>query len=132
MHLARAAGPGGRGSAAAVILSYPHAIARCTSSSLMPAPYGMRGGWHATFTSGVLEYAMRAGFTGRGPASLTEHTADGEKPIDLAAASPYEAVIDHVLACLAGRADNRIEPASALPALELTLHVYRHLTQPAG
>ena len=31
-------GPDGRGSAAEVILSYPHAIARCTSSSLMPGP----------------------------------------------------------------------------------------------
>src|SRR5215470_5452616 len=35
-------GPGGRGSAAEVILGYPDAIARCASSSLMPRPYGMR------------------------------------------------------------------------------------------
>jgi len=41
-------------------------------------------------------------------------------------------MIDHVLACLAGRADNRIEPASALPALELTLDVHHRLTQPPG
>ena len=75
--------------------------------------------------------AMRAGFTGRGSATLTEHTADGE-PIDLPAASPYEAMIDHVLACLAGRADNQIEPASALIALELTLVVHQRLTPPAG
>jgi predicted dehydrogenase len=129
--VAGAARPGDRGSAAEVILGYPHAISRCTSSSLMPMPYGMRGGWRATFTSGVLEYAMRAGFTGLGPATLTEHTSDGEKPIDLPAASSYEAMIDHVLACLAGRADNRIEPASALPALELTLDVHRRLTQQA-
>jgi UDP-N-acetylglucosamine 3-dehydrogenase len=54
-------GPGGRGSAAEVILGYPYAIARCTSSSLMPQPYGMRGGWRATFTGAVLEYTMRAG-----------------------------------------------------------------------
>lgn len=132
VHVASAAGPGGRGSAAEVILGYPHAIARCTSSSLMPTPYGMRGGWRATFTGAVLEYAMRAGFTGQGPATLSEHTGDGEKPIDLPTASPYEAMIDHVLACLAGRADNRIEPASALPALELTLDVHRQLTQQAG
>jgi len=65
VHVAGAPGPGGRGSAAEVILGYPHAIARCASSSLMPMPYGMRGGWRATFTSGVLEYAMRAGFTGQ-------------------------------------------------------------------
>jgi len=26
----------------------------------MPQPYGVRGGWRATFTGAVLEYAMRA------------------------------------------------------------------------
>jgi len=131
VHVAGAAGPGGRGSAAEVLLGYPHAFARCTSSSLMPAPYGMRGGWRATFTSGaVLEYAMRAGFTGQGPATLTEHTSDAEKPVDLPDAGPPHAVmIDHVLDCLAGRADNIIEPASVLPALELTLDVHRRLAQ---
>jgi predicted dehydrogenase len=97
----------------------------------MPAPYGVRGGWRATFTGGVLEYAMRAGFTGQGPATLTEHSADGERVIDLPAASPYAEMIDHVLACLAGRADNLIDPASALPALELTLDVHRRLTATA-
>jgi len=133
VHAARAAGPGGRGSAAEVLLTYQNAVARCTSSSLMPMPYGMRGGWRASFTGSVLEYAMRAGFTGQGPATLTEHTADGEQPIDLPAAGPpYAAVIDHMLACLAGRAENLIEPASALPALELTLDVHQRLTQPAG
>jgi predicted dehydrogenase len=132
VHVAAAAGLAGRGSAADVILAYPHAFARCTSSSLMPQPYGMRGGWRATFTTGVLEYAMRAGFTGQGPATLTEHTSDSEKPIDLPEAGPpYAAVIDHVLACLAGRAANVIEPASALPALELTLNVHQRLTQQA-
>jgi len=123
-------GTGGCGSAAEVILSYPHAIARCTSSSLMPQPYGMRGGWRATFTGAVLEYAMRAGYTGQGPASLTEYTADGQRAIDLPAESqPYAAMIDHVLACLAGHADNGIDPASTLPALELTLDVQSRLTQ---
>ena len=130
--VAGAAGPGGRGSAAEVLLGYPGAFARCTSSSLMPGPYQVRGGWRATFTGGVLEYAMRAGFTGEGPAALTEHTADGENPIGLPATSPYEAMIDHVLACLGGRADNFIEPASALPALELTLEVHQRLTQQPG
>jgi predicted dehydrogenase len=126
-------GPGGRGSAAEVILGYPHAIARCTSSSLMPQPYGIRGGWRATFPRAVLEYAMRAGFTGQGPATLTECTADGEQAIDLPTASPpYAAVIDHVLACLAGHVGNLIEPASAVPALELTLDVHRRLTQPGS
>src|SRR5499427_5291869 len=37
--------PGGRGSAAGVLLGYPQAFARCTSSSLMPQRYGVRGGW---------------------------------------------------------------------------------------
>jgi predicted dehydrogenase len=123
-------GPGVRGSAADVILGYPRAIARCTSSSLMPQPYGIRGGWRATFPGGVLEYAMRAGFTGHGPAILTEHTPEGERPIDLPdVGPPYAAVIDHVLACLHGRARNMIEPASALSALELTLDVHQRLTQ---
>jgi predicted dehydrogenase len=125
--------PGGRGSAAEVLLGYPEAFARCTSSSLMPQPYGVRGGWRATFPGAVLEYAMRAGFTGQGPATLTEITANRERPIDLPdTGPPYAAVIDHTLACLTGDATNLIEPASALPALELTLDVHRCLTQTAG
>jgi predicted dehydrogenase len=126
-------GPGGCGSAAEVLLGNPAAMARCASSSLMPQPYGMRGGWRATFTGAVLEYAMRAGFTGQGPASLTEVTADGERPIDLPDADPpYAVVIDHVLACLSGHVSNLIEPASALPALELTLDVHQRLAQAAS
>jgi predicted dehydrogenase len=126
-------GPGGRGSAAEVILGYPNAIARCASSSLMPQPYGIRGGWRATFTGAVLEYAMRAGFTGHGPSILTEYTADGERPIDLPdAGPPYAAMIGHVLACLTGHADNLIEPASALSALKLTLDVHQRLTHPVS
>jgi predicted dehydrogenase len=120
-------GPGGRGSAATVLLAYPDAFARTSSCSLMPQPYGMRGGWRATFTGGVLEYAISAGFTGQGPATLTEHTPDGEQPIELADISPYAAMIDHVLACLAGHADNRIDPASALLPLELTLDIHQRL-----
>src|SRR6516225_7214889 len=132
VQVAGTGGPGGRGSAAEVILGYPAAIARCASSSLMPQPYGIRGGWRATFADGVLEYAMRAGFTGQGPATLTEVTADGERPIDLPAGGPpYAAVIDHLLACLAGHASNLIEPASALLALELTLDVHQRLAQAA-
>src|SRR5215469_15548231 len=125
--------PGGRGSAAEVLLGYPEAFARCTSSSLMPQRYGVRGGWRATFPGAVLEYAMRAGFTGQGPATLTEVTADREQPIDLPdAGPPYGAVIDHTLACLTGGAGNLVEPASALPALELTLDVHQRLTQAAS
>ena len=40
-------------------------------------------------------------------------------------------MIDHVLACLTGHADNLIEPATALPALGLTLAVHQRLTYPA-
>jgi hypothetical protein len=76
---------------------------------------------------------MRAGFTGQGPAILTEYTAEGENLIDLPAASPpCAAMIDHVLACLAGRAAHLIEPASVLAALELTLEVHQRLARPAG
>ena len=126
-------GPGGRGSAAEVLLGYPQAFARCTSSSLMPQPYGMRGGWRATFPGAVLEYAMQAGFTGEGASSLTEVAADGERPIDLPdVGPPYAEVIDHTLACLTGQARNLIEPASALPALQLTLDVHERLTQAAS
>ena len=126
-------GPGGRGSAAEVILGYPHAIARCAGSSLMPQPYGIRGGWRATFTGAVLEYAISTGFTRHGPSTLIEYTADGERSIDLPdAGPPYAAKIDHVLACLTGRASNLIETASALPALELTLEVHQRLTHPVS
>ena len=73
---------------------------------------------------------MRAGFTGQGPATLTEHTSKGERQLELSSTSPYDAMIDHVLACLTGDAKNLIEPASALPALELTLQVHEQLNQP--
>jgi predicted dehydrogenase len=125
-------GAAGRGSAATVLLGYPDALARISSSALMPQPYGMRGGWRATFTGGVLEYAMSAGFAGQGPACLTVHTAQGERPIELAGTSPYAAMIDHVLACLTGHAGNRIDPASVLVALELTLDIHQRLTRPAS
>jgi predicted dehydrogenase len=129
IHVDGTDGPAGKGSVAEVVLGYPHAVARCTSSSLMPKAYGMRGGYRATFTGAVLEYTMRADFTGQGPSSLTEYTADGERPVELPTTSPYAAMIDHVLACLNGHADNLIEPASALAALELTLDVHQRLTQ---
>jgi hypothetical protein len=41
-------------------------------------------------------------------------------------------MIDHVLACLIDQADNLIEPAGALPALQLTLDVHQRLTTVAG
>jgi predicted dehydrogenase len=133
IHAAAISSAGGPGSAAEVTLGYPNAIARCASSSLMPQPYQMRGGWRATFPSAVLEYTMRAGFTGAGPATLTEFTADGERAIDLPATGPpCAAMIDHVLACLTGQADNLIEPSSAIAALELTLNVHQRIAHPAS
>ncbi|MFD3697942.1 Gfo/Idh/MocA family protein [Streptomyces sp. NPDC058646] len=123
-------GPGGRGSAADVILGYPHATARCSASSLMPQPYARRGGYRATFTGAVLEHATIAGFTGQGSSTLTACTADGEHVIDLPDGHAYALMIDHVLACLAGREENRIEPATALEALRLTLDVHHRLTAP--
>jgi hypothetical protein len=65
-------------------------------------------------------------------ASITEHITAGERAIELPDISPYAAMIDHVLACLARDDDNRIEPASALPALELTLNVHQRLAQTAA
>lgn len=121
-------GPAGRGSAAEVVLGFHGAVARCSSTALMPGPYGVRGGWRATFADGVLEYAMHAGFTGQGQSTLTEHTAAGERTVELSAVSPYAVMVDHVLDCLNDQADNLLEPASALPALELTLDVHERLT----
>ncbi len=83
VHVAGIDGRGGRGSAAEVVLSYPSALARCTSSSLMPKPYAMRGGYRATFIDAVLEYAVQAGFTGEGPSALTEYTLEGNRLIEL-------------------------------------------------
>jgi predicted dehydrogenase len=131
VHVLGTDGPDDHGSAATILLGYPTMQARVTSSALMPHPYGMRGGWRATFTTAVLEYTMQAGFTGEGPATLTELTASGERPIDLANTSPHAEVIGHVLACLAGDMDNRIEPVSTFPALELTLDIHQRLTKPA-
>lgn len=132
VHVAGVSNPAGPGSAATITLGYPQAIARCASSALMPQPYGMRGGWRATFADAVLEYAMRAGFTGQGPAALTEYTSGGEREIELPAAEPYAAMIDHVLTCLANEAASLIEPASALPALEVTLEVRDRLAEKRG
>jgi len=130
VQLAGVDGPDATGSAATVLLTYPGAFARLSGSALMPKPYGMRGGWRATFADGVLEYAITAGFTGQGPATLTEHTSTEQRSLELSGTSPYEAMIDHVLACFTGNTENLIEPASALPALDLTLVVHQRLNRP--
>ncbi|MFD3870275.1 Gfo/Idh/MocA family protein [Streptomyces sp. NPDC058623] len=128
VHVTGTEGPGGRGSAADVILGYPNATARCSASSLMPKPYAMRGGYRATFTGAVLEHVTTAGPTGQGISTLTAHSADGEHTINLPDTHTYTQVIEHVLACLDGREESRIDPTSALGALRLTLDVHDELT----
>ncbi|QIS14183.1 Gfo/Idh/MocA family protein [Nocardia arthritidis] len=105
------------------ILDYPDAIARCSASSLMPMPYGSRGGYRATFENGVLEATFTQGFDGKPSAAVTTYTADGEHRTELPAADPYTAMIDHVLACLRGEVVNRIAPASVLDTLAVTLGI---------
>jgi predicted dehydrogenase len=116
------------GSMVEVLLTYPDAIARCTSSALMPASYGMAGGYRATFTDAVLEYAYTAGFTGQPDAPvLTEHTGQGRRQLELPTVDTYAAVINHVLDCLNGRAANQLTPATVLNTLQLTLDIHRQL-----
>jgi len=131
VHVVGIDSPAGRGSAVEVVLDHPRGFVRCTSSSMMPRPYEVRGGYRATFPGAVIEYAMRAGSTGQGQGTLVEYTADGDRAIELPGTNPYAAMIDHVLACLSGNAENLIDPESALPALELTLDVHQRLAQQA-
>jgi len=118
-----------RGSAAEVLLTYPDTLVACSASALMPRPYGMRGGYLATFGGGVLESSWTAGWDGRPTGTLTEYTDTGTRDIDLAPADSYAAVIDHVLDCLAGRATSRLIPTSVLNGLQLTLDVRDQLQE---
>jgi predicted dehydrogenase len=115
------------GSAAEVLLLYPDTVVDCSASALMPRPYGVRGGYLATFANAVLESAWTAGWDGRPTGTLTEYTDTGAREIDLPPANSYAAVIDHVLDCLAGRATSRLTPASVLASLQLTLDVRTQL-----
>ncbi|KZM74744.1 Gfo/Idh/MocA family protein [Nocardia terpenica] len=105
------------------VLGYPAASARCSASSRMPMPYGSRGGYRATFTDGVLDAAFTQGFDGKPTATVTTYTSKGEETTQLPAADPYSAMIDHVLACLHGRATNRIGPDTVLGTLAVTLDI---------
>ncbi|MEG8179976.1 Gfo/Idh/MocA family oxidoreductase [Nocardia terpenica] len=105
------------------ILGYPDATARCCASSLMPMPYGARGGYRATFTDAVLTATFAHGFDGKPTTTVSTCTADGEDTTHLPDADPYAAMIDHVLACLRGQATNRIAPDSVLNALAVTLDI---------
>jgi predicted dehydrogenase len=115
-----------RGSAVQVAFAYPEAIARVSGSSLMPGPYGLRGGYRATFTGGVLEHAFVADSTGQAPKPVVqEYTAKGHRELPADGPGAFMAMIDHVLACLHGQAVNQLAPASVLDSLRLTLDVHQ-------
>jgi predicted dehydrogenase len=117
-------------SAAEVLLGYPNAIVRCGASALLPKPYGMRGGYRATFTDAAIESRWTAGYDGRPTTTLTEYTEQGQREVDLPARDAYAAVIDHVIACCQGRDSSRLSPASVLDTLQLTLDVRTALAAP--
>jgi len=119
------------GSAAEVLLTYPDILVGCSASALMPRPYGVRGGYLATFGDAVLDSSWTAGWDGRPAGVLTEYTDTGARELELAPANSYAAVIDHVLDCLAARATSRLTPDSVLDSLQLTLDVRADLEQPA-
>lgn len=116
------------GSAAEVLLTYPGAIAQSSASSLMPRPYGLRGGYRAVFHDAVLESTWTAGYDGRPSTALAEYTEQGRRDIELPTIDAYTAVIDHVIACCQGRATSRLGPASVLDTLQLTLDIHNALT----
>jgi predicted dehydrogenase len=115
-------------SAAEVLLGYPGAIVRCSASALLPKPYGVRGGYRAVFPDAAIESDWTARYDGRPTTTLTEHTQQGSREVDLAARDAYTAVIDHVIACCQGRDSSRLGPASVLDTLQLTLEVRTALT----
>jgi hypothetical protein len=55
----------------------------CSASALVPRPYGVRGGYPATFATTVLESAWTAGWDGRPTGTLTECTDTGARETDL-------------------------------------------------
>jgi predicted dehydrogenase len=111
---------------------HPSAMVRCGASALLPKPYGMRGGYRATFTDAAIESSWTAGYDGRPTTTLIEYTEQGQREVDLPARDAYAAVIDHVLACCQGRDSSRLSPASVLDALKLTLEVRTALAAPSG
>jgi len=119
-------------SAGEVLLGYPSAIVRCGASALLPKPYGMRGGYRATFTDATVESSWTAGWDGRPTTTLTEYTEQGSREVDLPARDAYAAVIDHVIACCQGQETSRLSPASVLDTLQLTLDVASPWPHPSG
>ena len=86
--------PNGRCSAADVVLGYPRATARCSSSALMPRRMRCAAAGAPPSQVRCSDTPYVPGSPGHGPATLTESTANGENPIDLSAASSYETMID--------------------------------------
>jgi predicted dehydrogenase len=76
-------------SAAEVLLGYPGAMVRCGASALLPKPYGMRGGYRATFTDATIESSWTAGYDGRPTTTLTEYSEQGSREVDLPARDAY-------------------------------------------
>ncbi|GAA5094774.1 Gfo/Idh/MocA family protein [Nocardia iowensis] len=114
--------PGGqRGSAAHATLTYPHAVARVSASSLMPDPYGTRGGYRATFTDGILEHHFGDGED----STVVEYTSAGRRALAAEGPDTYTAMIEHVLTCLRGETENRIALSSVLDALAVTLDIHQ-------
>ncbi|MEU9418446.1 Gfo/Idh/MocA family oxidoreductase [Streptomyces sp. NPDC048272] len=109
---------------------YEGASARSSVSSLMPMPWGARGGYTATFEHAVLDARSTMGFDGKPSGTVTAYTADGPRELDLPPADQYTAMIDHVLAVLRGETENQIGPDSVLDALRLTFDVDQRVNSP--
>lgn len=122
-----------QGSAVQAIFTYPDAIAGVSGSALMHAPYGVQGGYRATFTDGVLKHTFTADFTGQAPHPVVhEHTERGRRNIPAEGSDAFTAVIDHVLTCLRDEAINQLTPASVLDSRKLTLDVHQAVNQQGG
>lgn len=121
-----------RGSAAQVLLGYPGGVmVRCGASALMPKSCGVGGGSRLAFADAVLETEFTAGADGRARTTLVEYTEADKRTVELPERDAYAAVIDHVLACVAGKSASRITPESVLDGLRLTLDVRRRIASQA-